>query len=68
MIDFTHDVPDVVRFGVGYDVIRDHLKRFWDLDLPEDPGKAALPSGHRKVLPPLESLERLIESRKATVA
>jgi len=68
MIDFSKPVPEVVRFGVGYDVIQDHVKRFWGIEFPNDPGKKELPSGHRKVLPPLESLSRLIETRKMLAA
>lgn len=64
MIDFSGPLPEVIRFGVCYDVIQDHIKRFWGIELPDDPGKAELPSGHRKVLPPLESLDHLIQTRK----
>ena len=60
MIDFSGPSLDVIRIGVGYDVIKDHLKRFWDIDTPDDPGKASLPSGHLKVLQPLASLDKLV--------
>ncbi len=60
MINFNGPKPEIVRIGVGYDVIKDHLKRFWDIDIPSDPGLSALPSGHLKTLPPLQSLERLV--------
>ena len=60
MIDFSGPTPEVVRIGICYDVIRDHLQRFWGIKVPEDPGKASLPSGHLKNLPPLQSLEKLI--------
>jgi hypothetical protein len=60
MIDFSGPKPDIVRIGACYDVIKDHLKKFWDIDAPEDPGSAVLPSGHLKQLPPLKSLERLV--------
>lgn len=60
MIDFSGPRPEIVRIGLGYDVIKDHLARFWGItDLPEDPGKESLPSGHLKVLEPLKSLEKL---------
>ncbi|EXJ69245.1 uncharacterized protein A1O5_07281 [Cladophialophora psammophila CBS 110553] len=60
MIDFSGPKPEIVRIGVCYDVIKDHLKRFWDIEIPPDPGMSALPSGHLKTLPPLESLEKLV--------
>lgn len=44
MIDFRG--PSLVRFGACYDTIRDVMKRFWDIDFPEDPGKDVLFSGH----------------------
>ena len=60
MIDFSGPRPEIVRIGLGYDVIKDHLARFWGItDLPEDPGKESLPSGHLKLLEPLKSLEKL---------
>lgn len=68
MIDFSKSPPEVLRFGVGYDIIQDHVKRFWGIEFPDDPGKDALPSGHRKILPPLEVLDRLIENRKLVAA
>jgi hypothetical protein len=64
MIDFSGAVPEVIRFGVGYDVIQDHVRRFWGIEFPDDPGRQGLPSGHRKALQPLESLQYLIETRK----
>lgn len=36
----------VVRIGAYYEMISDVLKRCFDVDLPEDPGLDALPSGH----------------------
>lgn len=36
----------VVRFGACYDVIRDVLRRFYGVELPEDPGREVLFSGH----------------------
>lgn len=62
MIDFSGPKPEIVRIGVCYDVIKDHMKRFWNIDIPNDPGKEALPHGHLKNLPPLASLERLVAS------
>ena len=44
MFDFKN--MRLLRFGACYDVIKDVLKRFYDIDLPEDPGKDALFSGH----------------------
>ena len=40
------DTMEVVRIGVGYDLIADVLKRWFDVELPADPGVEALPSGH----------------------
>ncbi|KAJ9610478.1 hypothetical protein H2200_005255 [Cladophialophora chaetospira] len=60
MIDFSGPKPEIVRIGVCYDVIKDHLKRFWNIEIPSDPGQSALPSGHLKTLPPLKSLEKLV--------
>jgi len=61
MINFSGPKLEIVRIGIGYDVIKDHLERFWGItDLPEDPGKELLPSGHLKVLEPLKSLEKLV--------
>ena len=59
MLDFSGKTIKVVRFGASYDVIRDHLKRFFQIELPSDPGRASLPSGHLQVLQPLASLEKL---------
>ena len=36
----------LLRFGACYDVIQDALKRFYGIELPDDPGKDALFSGH----------------------
>lgn len=44
MIDFRK--PALLRFGACYDVVRDVLKRFYEVDFPDDPGKNALFSGH----------------------
>lgn len=44
MINFK-DVS-LLRFGACYDVIKDALKRFYDVEFPEDPGKDVLFSGH----------------------
>lgn len=63
MIDISKPQIEVVRIGVGYEVIKDHLKRFWDIDLPEDPGLASLPSGHLKTPAPLQALQDLISAK-----
>ena len=61
MIDFSKPTLEVTRIGVGYDVIRDHIQRFWGIELPSDPGLASLPSGHLKAPPPsLKTLEALV--------
>ena len=44
MINFV--TMEVVRIGACYEVISDVLKRFFDHELPPDPGLDALPSGH----------------------
>ena len=44
MIDFT--TMEVVRMGVGYELISSIMKRYFDVDLPVDPGRDANPSGH----------------------
>ena len=44
MIDFK-DVR-LLRFGACYDVIKDAFKRFYGIELPDDPGKDVLFSGH----------------------
>ncbi|TFZ04450.1 Sua5/YciO/YrdC/YwlC family protein [Ramlibacter rhizophilus] len=36
----------VIRIGAYYELISDVLKRYFDVDLPPDPGMEALPSGH----------------------
>ena len=52
-IDFT--TMQVIRFGACYDLISDILKRRFGVDLPKDPGRDVLPSGHLKEFA-LESL------------
>jgi tRNA A37 threonylcarbamoyladenosine synthetase subunit TsaC/SUA5/YrdC len=37
---------EVVRIGVCYELVREALKRGFGVDLPDDPGRDALPSGH----------------------
>ena len=37
---------EVIRIGAYYELISDVLKRFFDVELPTDPGYATLPSGH----------------------
>jgi hypothetical protein len=36
----------VIRIGSCYELIKDVLKRQFDVDLPDDPGRANNPSGH----------------------
>ncbi|OJJ51806.1 hypothetical protein ASPZODRAFT_127941 [Penicilliopsis zonata CBS 506.65] len=43
MFDFK--TMRVIRFGACYDVVQDALRRFYGLDLPDDPGKQVLFSG-----------------------
>jgi len=40
------DTMQVIRMGACYELIAGVLKRWFDVDLPEDPGVEALPSGH----------------------
>jgi hypothetical protein len=44
MYDFKN--MRLLRYGACYDVIKDATKRFYGMDLPEDPGKDVLFSGH----------------------
>ena len=44
MIDFRN--VEMMRFGACYDVIQDVLKRFYDIRLPDDPGRESNFSGH----------------------
>jgi tRNA A37 threonylcarbamoyladenosine synthetase subunit TsaC/SUA5/YrdC len=37
---------EVIRFGACYELIADVLRRWFRVDMPRDPGMAALPSGH----------------------
>ncbi|KAF2104447.1 hypothetical protein NA57DRAFT_51270 [Rhizodiscina lignyota] len=61
MLDFSGPVPKVLRIGVGYEIIRDHIQRFWGTELPNDPGFHVNPSGHMGTAPaPLKSLQDLI--------
>ena len=46
IIDFTSPIPKVVRIGSCYELIADVMKRHFAVDLPADPGRATLPSGH----------------------
>lgn len=64
MINFSKDELEVVRIGACYEVIKDVLKKFWNVELPEDPGREALPFGNVNHLPPSESLRKLIEKTK----
>lgn len=51
MFDFAN--MRLLRYGACYDVIKDAFKRFYEIDLPEDPGKDVLFSGHA-----IESMNR----------
>ena len=44
MFDFKN--MRLLRFGACYDVIQDVFKRFYGIELPHDPGKDVLFSGH----------------------
>lgn len=44
LINFS--TMEVIRFGACYDLIADVLRRWFRVELPKDPGMAALPSGH----------------------
>ena len=46
-------------------LFRDKTRRFWGIELPEDPGREKTPYGHLKTLPPSESLSKLLESEKS---
>ncbi|MHC6226322.1 Sua5/YciO/YrdC/YwlC family protein [Pseudomonas sp. X10] len=40
------DTMEVIRIGACYELISDVLRRFFDVELPADPGMDTLPSGH----------------------
>ncbi|KAK5168298.1 uncharacterized protein LTR77_006867 [Saxophila tyrrhenica] len=44
MFDFKN--MKLLRYGACYDVVKDTLKRWYGIELPEDPGKDGLFSGH----------------------
>ncbi|MBY0337884.1 MAG: Sua5/YciO/YrdC/YwlC family protein [Acetobacteraceae bacterium] len=44
MIDFS--TMEVVRIGSCYELVQDVLRRHFGVELPDDPGLEALPSGH----------------------
>lgn len=44
MIDFRK--VELLRFGACYDVIQDIFRRYYGIELPDDPGKDSLFSGH----------------------
>lgn len=44
MIDFT--TMEVVRIGVGYELISSIMQRYFGVELPIDPGRESNPSGH----------------------
>jgi hypothetical protein len=60
-LDFSGPNIQVARIGACYDVIKHILNRYWKLELPDDPGKEALPSGHLRTLPALKSWERFLQ-------
>jgi tRNA A37 threonylcarbamoyladenosine synthetase subunit TsaC/SUA5/YrdC len=45
ILNFSRGV-EVMRIGACYELIADVLKRYFDIDVPADPGRDALPSGH----------------------
>ena len=55
-----------MRIGACYDTIKDLMLRNWGIELPVDPGLAALQMGHLKTPPKLERLEVLVQQRKVT--
>lgn len=44
MYDFKHH--RLLRYGACYNVMQDAFRRWYDIDLPDDPGKEALFSGN----------------------
>lgn len=44
MIDVT--TMEVIRIGACYEIIQDVLRRHFGIELPPDPGREVLPSGH----------------------
>jgi len=62
MLDFSKENIEVVRIGACYDVMKDLLWRYWEIELPNDPGMAQSASGHMMTLPPLETLQKLVKS------
>lgn len=44
MYDFKN--MRLIRYGACYDVVQDAFKRFYGIQLPDDPGKDELFSGH----------------------
>lgn len=44
MYDFKHH--RLLRYGACYDVLQEAFRRWYGIDLPEDPGKDALFSGN----------------------
>ena len=65
LIDFSGEELEVIRIGAMYEAIRDKTRRFWGIELPEDPGREKTPYGHLKMLPPSESLSKLLESENS---
>ncbi|KAI0844611.1 hypothetical protein F5Y00DRAFT_273942 [Daldinia vernicosa] len=60
LLDFSGPSVEVIRIGACYDVIRDVLKRRWNIELPADPGMESLRFGHLRNLDPVKSLQDLI--------
>lgn len=60
LLDFSGPSVETIRIGACYDVIKDVLKRRWNIDLPADPGMESLRFGHLRDLAPVQSLQNLI--------
>ncbi|KAI1086005.1 hypothetical protein F5B19DRAFT_498769 [Rostrohypoxylon terebratum] len=60
LLDFSGPSVETIRIGACYDVIKDVLKRRWNIDLPADPGMESLRFGHLRNLEPVQSLQNLI--------
>lgn len=55
MIDFT--TMKVVRFGACYPTIQYVIKKYFDIELPQDPGLENLRDGHLHVPDPVDHSE-----------
>ncbi|KAI1661111.1 hypothetical protein F4813DRAFT_399185 [Daldinia decipiens] len=60
LLDFSGPSVEVIRIGACYNVIRDVLKRQWNIELPADPGMESLRFRHLTNLDPVKSLQDLI--------